>query len=50
MVLKLKTWPISLHFISLEELDYFIYAFPSSISVMLYKMHNIHYKIGDRKE
>ena len=36
--------------ISLEELDYFIYAFPSSISVMLYKMHNIHYKIGDRKE
>lgn len=30
--------------ISLEELDYMIYAFPSSSSVCLYKLHNIHYK------
>ena len=30
--------------ISLEELDYMIYAFPSSSSVCLYKMHNIHYE------
>lgn len=29
--------------ISLEELDYMIYAFPSSSSVCLYKLHNIHY-------
>lgn len=36
--------------ISLEELDYMIYAFPSSISVALYKLHNIHYNIGYRKE
>ena len=30
--------------ISLEELDDMIYAFPSSSSVCLYKLHNIHYK------
>ena len=30
--------------ISLEELDYMIYAFPSSSSVCLYKLHNIHYE------
>ena len=30
--------------ISLEELDEMIYAFPSSSSVCLYKLHNIHYK------
>ena len=30
--------------ITLEELDYMIYAFPSSSSVCLYKLHNIHYK------
>lgn len=30
--------------ISLEELDSMIYAFPSSSSVCLYKLHNIHYK------
>ncbi len=36
--------------ITLEELDYFIYAFPSSSSVLLYKLHNIHYNIGYRKE
>ena len=35
--------------ISLEELDYMIYAFPSSTSVALYKLHNIHYNIGYRK-
>lgn len=29
--------------ISLEELDDMIYAFPSSSSVCLYKLHNIHY-------
>ena len=29
--------------ITLEELDYMIYAFPSSSSVCLYKLHNIHY-------
>ena len=29
--------------ISLEELDNMIYAFPSSSSVCLYKLHNIHY-------
>ena len=29
--------------ISLEELDHMIYAFPSSSSVCLYKLHNIHY-------
>ena len=31
--------------ISLEELDYMIYAFPSSSSVCLYKLHNIHYDL-----
>ena len=31
--------------ITLEELDYMIYAFPSSSSVCLYKLHNIHYNI-----
>ena len=36
--------------ISLEELDYMIYAFPSSSSVALYKLHNIHYNIGYRKK
>ncbi|WP_405293456.1 dihydrolipoyl dehydrogenase family protein [Methanobrevibacter sp.] len=30
--------------ISLEELDHMIYAFPSSSSVCLYKLHKIHYK------
>ena len=30
--------------ISLEELDYMIYTFPSSSAVCLYKLHNIHYK------
>ena len=30
--------------ITLEELDYMIYAFSSSSSVCLYKLHNIHYK------
>ncbi|SDA46256.1 dihydrolipoyl dehydrogenase family protein [Methanobrevibacter millerae] len=30
--------------ISLEELDNMIYAFPSSSSVCLYKLHKIHYK------
>lgn len=30
--------------ITLEELDYMIYTFPSSSSVCLYKLHNIHYK------
>ena len=30
--------------ISLEELDNMIYTFPSSSSVCLYKLHNIHYK------
>ena len=30
--------------ITLEELDYMIYAFPSSSSVCLYKLHNIHYE------
>ena len=30
--------------ISLEELDYMIYTFPSSSSVCLYKLHNIHYE------
>ena len=30
--------------ITLEELDYMIYAFPSSSSVCLYKLHKIHYK------
>ena len=29
--------------ISLKELDHMIYAFPSSSSVCLYKLHNIHY-------
>ena len=29
--------------ITLDELDYMIYAFPSSSSVCLYKLHNIHY-------
>jgi len=29
--------------ISLEEIDHMIYAFPSSSSVCLYKLHNIHY-------
>ena len=29
--------------ITLEELDYMIYAFPSSSSVCLYKLHKIHY-------
>lgn len=36
--------------ITLKELDYMIYAFPSSSSVALYKLHNIHYNIGYRKE
>ncbi|MBO7517577.1 MAG: NAD(P)/FAD-dependent oxidoreductase [Methanobrevibacter sp.] len=31
--------------ISLEELDHMIYAFPSSSSVCLYKLHNIHYDL-----
>ncbi len=31
--------------ITLEELDYMIYAFPSSSSVCLYKLHNIHYEL-----
>ena len=31
--------------ISLEELDYMIYAFPSSSSVCLYKLHKIHYDL-----
>ena len=31
--------------ISLEELDYMIYTFPSSSSVCLYKLHNIHYEL-----
>ncbi len=31
--------------ITLEELDYMIYAFPSSSSVCLYKLHNIHYNL-----
>ena len=31
--------------ITLEELDYMIYAFPSSSSVCLYKLHNIHYDL-----
>ena len=30
--------------ITLEELDYMIYTFPSSSAVCLYKLHNIHYK------
>lgn len=30
--------------ITLEDLDYMIYTFPSSSSVCLYKLHNIHYK------
>ena len=30
--------------ITLEELDYMIYTFPSSSSVCLYKLHKIHYK------
>ena len=30
--------------ITLDELDYMIYAFPSSSSVCLYKLHNIHYE------
>jgi glutathione reductase (NADPH) len=30
--------------ITLEELDEMIYAFPSSSSVCLYKLHKIHYK------
>ena len=30
--------------ITLEELDNMIYAFPSSSSVCLYKLHKIHYK------
>ena len=30
--------------ISLDDLDYMIYALPSSSSVCLYKLHNIHYK------
>ncbi len=36
--------------ITLEQLDEMIYAFPSSSSVLLYKLHNIHYKIGYRKD
>ncbi|MBE6500453.1 MAG: NAD(P)/FAD-dependent oxidoreductase [Methanobrevibacter thaueri] len=31
--------------ITLEELDYMIYAFPSSSSVCLYKLHKIHYNL-----
>ena len=31
--------------ITLEELDYMIYAFPSSSSACLYKLHNIHYDL-----
>lgn len=31
--------------ITLEELDYMIYAFPSSSSVCLYKLHNIYYDL-----
>ena len=31
--------------ITLDELDYMIYAFPSSSSVCLYKLHNIHYDL-----
>ena len=31
--------------ITLEELDYMIYAFPSSSSVCLYKLHKIHYDL-----
>ena len=31
--------------ISLKELDHMIYAFPSSSSVCLYKLHNIHYDL-----
>ena len=31
--------------IRLEELDHMIYAFPSSSSVCLYKLHNIHYDL-----
>lgn len=31
--------------VTLEELDYMIYAFPSSSSVCLYKLHNIHYDL-----
>ena len=31
--------------ITLEELDHMIYAFPSSSSVCLYKLHNIHYDL-----
>lgn len=31
--------------ITLEELDYMIYTFPSSSSVCLYKLHNIHYDL-----
>ena len=34
--------------ITLEELDYMIYAFPSSSSVCLYKLHNIHYDLQRR--
>ncbi len=33
------------HKITLEELDYMIYAFPSSSAVCLYKLHNIHYDL-----
>lgn len=33
------------HNITLEELDYMIYAFPSSSAVCLYKLHNIHYDL-----
>ncbi|OWT33704.1 glutathione-disulfide reductase [Methanobrevibacter sp. 87.7] len=36
--------------ITLKELDEMIYAFPSSSSVALYKLHNIHYNIGYRKD
>lgn len=31
--------------ITLEDLDYMIYTFPSSSSVCLYKLHNIHYDL-----
>ena len=31
--------------ITLEELDYMIYTVPSSSSVYLYKLHNIHYDL-----
>ncbi len=36
--------------ITLEELDEMIYAFPSSNSVTLYKLHKLHYNIGYRKK